>query len=360
MVPPIRLGIIGCGKVAWERHQPALRRLPDFEVRCVADPIPDRAAHIARLFGGVQIHADFRELTARADLDAVAVLTPTAAHAETGCAVLDAGKHLFIEKPLALSLEEARFLIDARNRSGCTAQVCFNLRWHRFIQRARRMIAAGTLGRIKVIHSVYSHNRTGEDAPAWHRKLSLGGGVSFNEGVHHYDLWRCLTGREVAEILSINMPSDVYEDETAVVSARLDGGILASGVFSFLTGPNSQIEIFGEQGRLLISLYRFDGLQFYPSSAYPGAVADRLKRGAKSLYALPGLIEDARNGGAFQATFTACWKGFAEAIRTGAPPACALEDGCRALEIALAAESSARANQSAALDPPADAGGLPR
>ncbi|MBE0659375.1 MAG: Gfo/Idh/MocA family oxidoreductase [Bryobacteraceae bacterium] len=354
MSQAIRLGIIGCGKVAWERHHPALRTLPEFEIRCVADPNGDRAAHIARLFGGVETHADYRELVARNDLDAVAVLTQTGAHAVAGCAVLDAGKHLFLEKPLALTLEEGDRLIEARKRSGKKAQVCFNLRWHRLIIQARSIIASGALGHIKAIHSVYTHNRTGQDAPDWHRKLSLGGGVGFNEGVHHYDLWRYLTGREVTEIRSINMPSEVYEDETAVISARLDGGILASGVFSFLTGPNSQVEVFGEHGRLLISLYRFDGLQFYPTGAYPGAVADRVKRGARSLLSLPGLVHDARNGGAFQATFAACWRSFGESVRSGSPPICTLEDGRHALQIALAAESSDRSKLPAPLEAAGD------
>lgn len=354
MSQAIRLGIIGCGKVVWERHHPALKLLPEFEVRCVADPIAKRAAHMARLFGGVETHAGHRELVARTDLDAVAVLTHTGAHAAAGCAVLDSGKHLFLEKPLALTLEEGDSLIEARNRSGKSAQVCFNLRWHRLIIQARAIIASGALGRIKAIYSVYTHNRTGQDAPDWHRKLELGGGVGFNEGVHHYDLWRYLTGREVSEIRSISMPSDVYEDETAVISARLDGGILASGVFSFLTGPNSQVEIFGERGRLLISLYRFDGLQFYPSDAYPGAVADRVKRGARSLLSLPGLIHDARHGGSFQATFAACWRSFAEAVRSGSPPICTLEDGRHALQIALAAESSVRSKLPAPLEAAGD------
>lgn len=340
MAGAIRLGIIGCGKVAWERHYPALRRLPEFEVRCVSDPVAERAAHIARLFGGVETHASHADLAARADLDAVAVLTHTAAHAAAGCAVLDAGKHLFIEKPLALTLDEGDALIQARNRSGRAAQVCFNLRSHRLIIQARRFIASGALGRIKAVHSVYTHSRTGHDAPQWHRQLSLGGGVGFNEGIHHYDLWRYLTGREVIEIRSFNMSSQVYEDETAVISARLDGGILASGVFSFLTGPNSQVEIFGDRGRLLISLYRFDGLQFFPADAYPGSIADRVKRGAQSLLRLPGLVHDARHGGAFQSTFYASWRSFAHSIRTGVPPICTLEDGRRALEIALAVESS--------------------
>jgi predicted dehydrogenase len=340
MASIIRLGIIGCGKVAWERHYPALRRLSGFKVEAVCDTDAARASRIARLFGVRRSYADFHDLVQQGDIDAVAVLTPTCAHAEVGIAVLDAGKHLFLEKPLALTLEEAGRLIQAQRRSGRVAQVCFNLRWHRLVRQAKAAIEGGLLGRVKAIRSVYTHDRTGADAPDWHRKLALGGGVGFNEGVHHYDLWRYLLGREVRQIHALSQPSDVYEDETSVTSATLEGGVLASAVMSFLTGPNSEVEVFGEKGRLLISLYRFDGLQFYSNKTYPGAHMDRLKRGIRALAALPGLVADTRNGGGFQSTFAAAWSAFEDSIRTGSPSECTLEDGYKALEIALAAGES--------------------
>lgn len=341
----IRLGIIGCGKVSWERHHPALRRLPQFRVDAVCDTDSAKAGRISTLFGASRTFTDFRELVQQSDIDAVAVLTPTGAHAETGVAVLDAGKHLFMEKPLALTLAEADRLVEARKRSGRVAQVCFNLRWHRLVRQAKTVIDAGTLGRVKAIRSVYTHDRTGADAPAWHRQTALGGGVGFNEGVHHYDLWRYLLGLEVQQVHALSAASTVYEDETSVVSATLGGGVLASGVMSFLTGPNSEVEVFGEKGRLLISLYRFDGLQWYSHRTYPGAHADRLKRGLRAIAALPGLVSDFRDGGGFQATFAACWKGFGDSIGTGRVPECTLEDGRRALSIALAAAASSSSGQ---------------
>lgn len=342
MIRPVRLGIIGCGKVAWERHYPALRGLPEFRVTAVCDLDQDRAAHVASLFGAARTFTDFRQVVGNPEIDAIAVLTPPGSHAEIGAAALLAGKHLFLEKPLALTLDEASRLIDAHNQSGKTAQLCFNLRWHRLVRKARGMVGSGLLGRLKAVRSVYTHDRTGANAPDWHRKLALGGGVGFNEAVHHYDLWRYLTGQEVVETTCLSTPSPAYEDETSVITARMGGGIVASGVFSFLTGPNSEVELFGDKGRLLISLYRFDGLQFYPTSTYPGALSDRWKRGAKSLLALPGLADDARNGGGFQSTFTGCWKSFGQALRTGSPPFCTLDDGRRALAIALAAAKSSK------------------
>jgi myo-inositol 2-dehydrogenase / D-chiro-inositol 1-dehydrogenase len=341
----VRLGIIGCGKVSWERHHPALRRLPQFRVDAVCDTDSSRAGRIATLFGASRTFTDYRELVQQDNIDAVAVLTHTGAHAETGVAVLDAGKHLFMEKPLALTIEDADRLVAAETGSRRVAQVCFNLRWHRLIRQAKAIIKIGTLGRVKAIRSVYTHDRTGADAPAWHRKTALGGGVGFNEGVHHYDLWRYLLGVEVEQVHALSAASEIYEDETSVVSAVLGGGVLASGVMSFLTGPNSEVEVFGEKGRLLISLYRFDGLQWYSSRTYPGAHADRLKRGLRAIAAMPGLFSDMRDGGGFQATFAACWKGFGDSIRTGRAPECTMEDGRRALAIALAAAASVSTGQ---------------
>jgi predicted dehydrogenase len=340
MSRPIAVGLVGCGKVSWERHFPALTRLPEFKVVAVCDKDPERSSRIRALYAAQRSPTDYREVVDSPDIDAVAVLTETGSHAEIGVAVLEAGKHLFIEKPLALTLDEADRLLDAHERSGVLAQVCFNLRWHRLIVKAKAILDSGIVGRLKAIRSVYTHDRDGSDAPGWHRRLSTGGGVSFNEGIHHYDLWRYLLGREVEQVHAISRGSDVYEDETCTTSATLESGILASGVSSFLSGPNSELEIFGDKGRLLISLYRFDGVQFYSSHTYPGAHVERLKRGARALGELPGLIHDARYGGAFQASFAGCWRDFGRSIRTGQAPRCTLEDGRKALEIALASMRS--------------------
>ena len=342
MAERIGVGLIGCGRVSWERHYPALRRAPEFQVLAVCDKVPERSARVGALYGVQRCLTDYRQLIESPGVEAVGVLTETGSHAEAGVAAFEAGKHVFMEKPLALTLDEADRLLDAHKRAGRVAQVCFNLRWHRLIGKAKAIIDAGLLGRVKAIRSAYTHDRTGANAPDWHRQLCTGGGVTFNEGIHHYDLWRFLLGREVEEVHAMGRSSDVYEDETCVITATLGGGILATGVMSFLSGPNSELEVFGERGRLLISLYRFDGLQFYPSDTYPGAWADRLKRGARSLLDLPALFADARDGGGFQATFAACWRGFGKSIRTAEAPFCALDDGRKALQIVL---SSVRSQQ---------------
>jgi len=341
----IRLGIIGCGRVAEERHFPALQHLPNIQVVAVADIDADRMNSIANRFGIDHRYSDYRALLDRSDVDAVGILTPTQSHAEIGLAALNANKHVLIEKPLALNLTECDQLIARGADSSCKVVVGFNLRWHRLVQRACEFIQTGALGRIKAIHSIYTHYRLGENAPDWHRKLELGGGVSFNEAVHHFDLWRYLIKSEVEQVFSFSRPSLYYEDETQVTNACLSNGALATGVFTFKTGPTSEIEVYGDNGRLHLSLYRFDGFEFFSHNIYPGNIMDRLKKTMFTLAELPRAIPIMRRGGDFEATFYSLWQHFIDCINRDIASECTLEDGKRALQISLATMESASSKQ---------------
>ena len=124
----IKLGIIGCGRVAEQRHFPALRYLPDVDVVAVSDIEENRIQRLADRLGIEHRSSDYRTLLERADVEAVGILTPTASHAEIALAALEAGKHVLIEKPLALTLEECDRLIAGSADSSRTVTVGFNLR----------------------------------------------------------------------------------------------------------------------------------------------------------------------------------------------------------------------------------------
>jgi predicted dehydrogenase len=331
--------------VAVERHLPALRHVPEITVVALSDVDEDRMKQLGDPLGVEHRHSDYRALLEREEVEAVGILTETASHAEIGLAALEAGKHILIEKPLALNLEECDRLVEAGGRSPRIVTVGFNLRWHRLVQRARAFLQTGALGRVKAIRSVYTHDRQGTDAPEWHRKRALGGGVCFNESVHHYDLWRYLLESEVEEVSAFSRPSDVYEDETNVTTVSLTNGALATGVFAMTTSANSEIEIYGEAGRLYLSLYKFDGFEFFPKSTYPGDVKDRMKKAAVALRELPQAIPAMRRGGDFAATFTELWRDFADCVRQDKGSECTLDDGKQAIRIALAAIESASTGQ---------------
>lgn len=332
----IALGVIGCGK-AGRLHCTALKTLPEFDMVAAADIDKDRLEQTAGKFGIAKQFSDYRKLLDLKEIDAVIVATPTSDHMETGIAVMDAGKHILMEKPLALTLAECDRLIEKARISTGKVMVGFNFRWHRLILEAKKIIQSGKLGALKSIRSVYTHWHPGEMAPDWHKKRKSGGGVLFNDGVHHFDLWRYLTDSEVIKVYSQSISSRHYEDDTATVSASMTNGILASGVFSFETSPSSEIDIYGEKGRLYISCYRFDGLEFYPYWTYPGNFGDRVKKIFTSFRELAKTIPVIRYGGDFDATHRSLLQDFASCIQNGHAPRCGLEDGRKAIETALCA-----------------------
>jgi len=338
----IRLGIIGCGRGTEVHHLPALARIPEIRVVAIADINAARLRRTADRFGIAQRYDGYPQMLRDADIDAVAVVTPTQSHAEIGLAALHMGKHLFMEKPLALNLEECDQLIEAASRTACKTMVGLNNRWHRLVVRARDMVRSGALGKLKAIRSVYTHCHSAAGAPEWHRKRELGGGVLFNDGVHHFDLWRYLLDTEVTEVFAHSVSTEHFEDDTCTISARLGNGIVASAVIYFSTSANSELEIFGDAGRMLLSLYRFDGLEFFANTVYPGSLGSRLHAMTHTLQEIPGAFASIRNGGEFSATYEALWRHFADCIQKGAVPACTLEDGKKALQIAIAALDSSQ------------------
>jgi myo-inositol 2-dehydrogenase/D-chiro-inositol 1-dehydrogenase len=332
----IRLGIVGCGLAARAQQLPTLSALPEFTVAAIADTDVARCSELADRFSIPLQFSSHRDLLTGTDVDAVVVATPPTSHAEIGLDVLRAGKHMFMEKPLAMNLEECDRLIDAAAQSQVKVVVGFNSRWHRLAVRAREVVRSGLLGPLKAIRSVYTHAHDGPTAQYWHKTRALGGGVMFNDGVHHFDLWRYLLDSEVVQVQADSINSAHFEDDTCTVSARLANGALASAVFSFSTSSNSELEIFGESGSLLLSLYRFDGLVFSPSAELPGSIKTRSHQVMNFLRYLPAGVAALRRGGDFDTTYTAMWSHYADCILKGATPACTLSDGRAATAVVLA------------------------
>jgi predicted dehydrogenase len=126
-VEPLRVGVVGCGQIAQIMHLPYLTELPQFRVTAVCDLSSTVVETVGDRFGVPTRCTDFTELVRRDDIDAVAVLTLE--HAEVAVAAAEAGKHLFIEKPLGFSLAEAEQVIAAVERAGVTAMIGYMKRY---------------------------------------------------------------------------------------------------------------------------------------------------------------------------------------------------------------------------------------
>jgi len=331
----IHLGVVGCGRVTAERHLPALREVPQVEVVAFSDVNATQLETIGAQFGVSRLYTDYQRLIADDKIKAVAVCVPPALHTEVALAALAAGKHVFIEKPLALKLEECDLLLErAAKNDGLKVMVGFNLRWHPLVREAREIVNRGDLGEIKLVRTVFtSVMRARDDSPAWRMKRESGGGALFELGIHHFDLLWFLLGSEPEETAALSAP----DDETATVVVRMAGGAQVVAAFSEATAENQELEIYGERGWLRLSCYRADGLEQFSVSQNPGALATRLRKLSRTLRELPRMVRQSRRGGDYVASYAEEWRHFAGAILSDTPTECSLADGRRALAFALAA-----------------------
>jgi len=338
----LRLGLIGCGNVTENRHLPALKQIDGIEVVAVADTARDRRDKVADRF---HIEKRFRELGSLVDdqdIDAIGVLTPVRFHCDMALKVLSAGKHLFLEKPLAMRLDEADQIFEKAAQARCTMMIGFNLRWHPFVRRIRQVVKSGSLGAIEMALSVSTTGtRNNPKAPAWMNRRESGGGVLFEYSGHYFDLWRYLLGEDVEEVSAVSR-CDGWDDVSATINMRMTNGIPVACALSESTITNKEIQIYGEKGSLNVSLYRFDGFRITPKSNPPGGIPGRLREIVNTIRKVPTARLYRRWGGIHNSSFAEEWRHFADCIEKNIKPECTAEDGRKALQATLAALESTR------------------
>jgi predicted dehydrogenase len=190
----LNIGLIGCGAVGRTRAQHlAGARL----VHC-ADTDLSRARYVASFSLGCLAGSDWRELLARADIDAVIVATPQDSHVEIARAAISAGIHVLVEKPAARHVDELLGLPQLAAKHDVRVRVGFNLRYHRAFQHARRLVDSGILGPLLFVRARYGHGGRLGLASEWRAQPQRsGGGELIDQGVHLIDLARWFLGEFV-------------------------------------------------------------------------------------------------------------------------------------------------------------------
>jgi predicted dehydrogenase len=325
------VGVAGCGRAAVELHLPALARLPGIKVTALADPDSARLNSANCPGGGVSRYENYRDLLADPSVQVVLITVPTPLHHDTFLAAVQAGKHIYVEKPLALNLDQADRMLRAVAGSRSRTVLGFNLRSHRLVRKARECIKSGILGRILALRTVLVGGIRLEERASWQRCRADGGGAVYELGSHHFDLWRFLLETEASEVRAQTFSSG-SDDSAVSVSARFASGVLATSFFALYGSASHEVEIIGETARLRFSLYRSDSFEIQPAGR-----AAQLKRW---LNQLPAASWAARQGGDYRDSYRVHWRHFLDSIPDGNPPA-TIEDGRKSLCIALAAFESA-------------------
>ncbi len=191
MTEPIGIGIIGAGQVATARHLPAFEKLQDEgKVRLVAvsDVGEEKLRLASEKFGIPYAYADYRDMLARDDVDAVSVCTPNFQHKQPVLDAFAAGKHVLCEKPLALNAAEGAEMVAAGRAAGKQLQVGYNLRFGPGAAAVRRFIDDGKLGEIYYARAQALRRRGIPSHGHFTDKAKQGGGPLIDIGAHVLDL----------------------------------------------------------------------------------------------------------------------------------------------------------------------------
>ena len=185
-----RVGIIGCGGIAGNKHMPNLKRVENVEIVAFCDIIEDRAINACKVYGSkdAKVYTDYKELLKDESIDIVHVCTPNREHSFISIDALEAGKDVYCEKPMAKTVEEAQAMLEAAKRTGKTLTIGYNNRQNQDVQFVKKACASGELGDIYYAKALALRRRA---VPTWGvfmDKEEQGGGPLIDIGTHALDM----------------------------------------------------------------------------------------------------------------------------------------------------------------------------
>jgi predicted dehydrogenase len=325
-VTPLRLGLIGAGGIS-RTYMAAMGQVPEGRVVAVWSRTGERARAFATEFA---LPLATTELAALLDaVDVVCVNSPNACHAHHAIAAAEAGRHVIVEKPLAVSLEQGEAMIAACRRAGVGLAYAEELPFVPRFERARKILAAGELG--DPIYVTQREAHAGPYSPWFFTREEAGGGVLMDMACHSIECVRWLLGKPDVVRVTARLGRTLHAARTpledhAVVHLEFAGGATATCEASWALqgGMQSSLEIWGREGYLEVDLLQGTGLRQYAKTGWSTPLSEPL----------------AENGYPQELShFLRCFHEGREPDESGA-------DGLAVLEILYAAYASAREGRS--------------
>src|SRR3954454_20392265 len=225
----IRFGLLGCGRIA-KRHSDLLggNHIEGAKLVAVCDNVPARADAIASKFGVPAVY-DIDDFLARKDIDAVAVLTPSGMHPAHVIACAKAGKHVVVEKPMALRLQDADDMIRACDEAGVKLFIVKQNRFNVPVVKAREALEAGRFGRLILgtVRVRWCRDQAYYNQDAWRGTWAQDGGVLTNQASHHIDMLEWFFGEVVSvHARGITALVKIETEDTAVATLKFRNGAL--------------------------------------------------------------------------------------------------------------------------------------
>ncbi|VEI19412.1 Inositol 2-dehydrogenase [Serratia plymuthica] len=321
----LRVGLIGAGRMGSFHAESLARRVPGAVLAAVADPLPGAAQRLADRLG-VSAFSDLQSMLNDSAIDAVVIASPARTHAEWVIAAARAGKHVFCEKPMAITLEEADRAIAATKQAGVVLQVGFNRRFVSGFAAAIAAVKEGENGVTQLSRSVTRDPQLRDPVPipAWT--------IFLETLIHDFDtLLHFNPGARPIEVYALAdaLVRPDFKDkgllDTAVVTIRFDNGAIATAEANFqaVYGYDVRGEVFGSKGMLQAGNINLNNCVRY----HAGGIAIETSRQDTD------LLHDA---------YVAELTEFARCVQQRETPRATGQDARNALEIALACIESVK------------------
>ncbi|NOZ00566.1 MAG: Gfo/Idh/MocA family oxidoreductase [Deltaproteobacteria bacterium] len=337
MAEKIGLGIVGSGYIA-QTHLDALRAVPDCYVAATADVDESRGKEFARVNGVERFYVGHKAMLADPNVKAVVIGVPNCFHFEVAMDAFAAGRHVICEKPLALSLEDGRRMVETAEKKGLVLGYAEELCYVPKFVRARELARSGGIGKPYLVRQCEKH--AGPYSPWFWKEEEAGGGILMDMGCHSISCILWVLGKPKVKSVYAHMGTYLHggvtkeEDHVIILMEFEDGSFgQAEASWALKGGMDSTLEIFGTEGVVKADLLKGMGLRAFSENGFPGA-GDEGKGWVHPEY------EELWNNGYPQED-----RDFVKCMREGGTPAQNGRDGLDVLEIILAAYHSAGIGQ---------------
>jgi myo-inositol 2-dehydrogenase/D-chiro-inositol 1-dehydrogenase len=247
----IKVGVIGAGRIGKLHLENLCVRIPSSEVVALADVFLEGARELAERYAVQKVTADYKEILADRDIDAVVICSPTDTHAKYTIQAAEAGKHIFCEKPLDLSLDRIRTVLDVIEKTGVKLMIGFNRRFDPNFAKVQQMVRDGKIGDPHILKIT---SRDPSPPPAEY--VAVSGGMFLDMTIHDFDMARFVVGSEISEVYAkanvlvdpaIGKAGDV---DTAVTLLYFENGAIGTidNTRKAVYGYDQRLEVFGSEG----------------------------------------------------------------------------------------------------------------
>ncbi|GGE05027.1 oxidoreductase [Marinithermofilum abyssi] len=327
----IRYGIVGCGHIA-KKHVDAIAAVKGAELTAVCDKDPDRLEPF--LQEGVEGYTDLADMLQSDRLDVVNICTPSGLHPALTIQAAEAGKHVVVEKPMALTLEDADRMIEACEKNGVLLTVVHPNRFRPAMKELRRKMEEGAFGKLSHANATVRWNRNQEyyDQAPWRGTRALDGGVLMNQAIHNLDLLLWMMG-EVEEVSSYHATRlrNIESEDTSVSVLRFKNGalgVIEAAVTIYPRNLEESLSVFGESGTAVIGGRTANWIKTWNFEGVSEEETEKtVQRIEEDPFGVPGhqcIIQD-----------------MTEAVKEGRQPVVSGEDGRRALALVIACQTAA-------------------